>query len=55
MTIPQLKGFLEAINKRKATESAILISNLAVAAQGDSKAIKQAIEGYIKKTRKSDN
>lgn len=52
MTIPQLKGFLEAINKRKASESALFISNIAVGAQCDSKTIKKAIESYTNKLTK---
>lgn len=48
MTIPQIHGFLLAIVRRKATEGAVFVSNVAVAAQGDSKGIKKAIETYVK-------
>lgn len=48
MTIPQIRGFLTAIMKRKATDGATFISNIAVGTQGDSKGIKKAIKEYLK-------
>lgn len=41
-------GFLGAIHKRQSAVNAISISNVAVAAQGDSTAIKNAVKGYLK-------
>jgi hypothetical protein len=49
MTIPQIKGFMEAIIRRTAMHSASFLSNTAVAAQGDSKSIKKAIGNYIER------
>ena len=48
MTIPQIKGFLNAIVRRKAVEGATFVSNVAVGAQGDSKGIKKTVKNYLK-------
>lgn len=48
MTIPQIKGFLGAIVRRKAVEGANFVSNVAVGAQGDSKGIKKTVKNYLK-------
>lgn len=48
MTLPQITGFLAAIARKHAREAALFISNTAVAAQGDSKGIKKAVEKYLK-------
>lgn len=46
MTLDQIKGFLNAIKKRTALGHASFISNVAVGAQGDSKAIKKTVKLY---------
>jgi hypothetical protein len=46
MTIPQIKGFMEAILRRTAMYNAVFISNVAVGAQCDSKTIKKTIKNY---------
>lgn len=48
MTIPQIKGFLGAIVRRKAVEGATFVSNVAIGAQGDSKGIKKTVKNYLK-------
>ncbi len=48
MTIPQIKGFLGAIIRSRAVEGASFVSNVAVAAQGDSKGIKKTVNNYLK-------
>ena len=46
MTVEQIKGFLQAIHRQTALGHASFISNVAVGAQGDSKAIKKTIKLY---------
>lgn len=48
MTIPQIKGFLGAIVRKKAIEEATFVSNVAVASQGKAKSIKKTVKSYLK-------
>mgnify|MGYP001319146404 CR=1 FL=1 len=46
MTIPQIKGFLAAIAKRKCSENIRNIYDTSVATQGNNKNIKKAVKLY---------
>jgi len=48
MTVTQIRGFLEAINRKKAKDYAFFVSNVATGAQGSSKGIQKTIKSYLK-------
>lgn len=50
MTLPEIKGFLDAIHKRAAREHIMYITNTAVASQGDAKAMKKTIKVLAERT-----
>lgn len=53
MTIPQIKGFIAAIGKRKANDAAMSLTNTALGAQGNGKDIKKAVNEYLSRTKES--
>jgi hypothetical protein len=52
MTIPQIHGFLDAIQERNSATNAMSLANIAVGAQGDPNTIKKTLNSYTKSAKR---